>query len=148
MSVAMKSRLPTAGVIALSAVICLGLAPARAGDSNDLSDLLRREGIHWPGEGGKKVEVSLGIVVVEFARINLREESFEMAGYLDTSWTDPSLALKTDEKQVPSKAVPTRPGLGSGARVRERCGTGRGRARGGPLRHPRGTGDATRPLQP
>jgi len=36
---------------------------------------------------GKKVAVNLGIVVVEFARINLREESFDMAGYLDTSWT-------------------------------------------------------------
>jgi hypothetical protein len=56
--------------------------------------------VRWPGEGGKTVIVSLGIVVVEFARINLREESFDMAGYLDTSWTDPSLALKPAEKPV------------------------------------------------
>ena len=54
--------------------------------------------VRWPGEGGKKVEVKLGIVAVDFARINLREESFDMAGYLDTSWTDPSLALKPDER--------------------------------------------------
>src|SRR4051795_11358041 len=49
--------------------------------------------VHWPGEGGRRIEVRLGIYVVDFARINLREESFDMAGYLDTSWTDPSLAL-------------------------------------------------------
>lgn len=60
----------------------------------------RPQPVRWPGEGGKKVVVSLGIVVVEFARINLREESFDMAGYLDTSWTDPSLALRSDERPV------------------------------------------------
>src|SRR3954471_2348252 len=56
--------------------------------------------VRWPGEGGKKVEVKLGIVVVDFARINLREESFDMAGYLDTSWTDPSVALEAGSKPV------------------------------------------------
>ncbi len=56
--------------------------------------------VRWPGEGGKTVEVSLGIVVVDFARINLREESFDMAGYLDTSWTDPSLAIGPSQERV------------------------------------------------
>src|SRR4051794_32830276 len=56
--------------------------------------------VRWPGEGGKKVEVRLGIVVVAFARINLREESFDMAGSLDTSWTAPSVALGPDKKSV------------------------------------------------
>jgi hypothetical protein len=68
----------------------------------------RPKPVRWPGEGGKKVIVNLGIVVVEFARINLREESFDMAGYLDTSWTDPALALKSDEK--PDSVRRYRPG--------------------------------------
>ena len=65
---------------------------ALAQDSAD-----RPQSMRWPGEGGKKVEISLGIVLIDFARINNREESFDMAGYLDTSWTDPSLALKPGE---------------------------------------------------
>ena len=69
---------------------------AKGGNTQDRQN--RPQPVRWPGEGGKKVEISIGIVVVEFARINLREESFDMAGYLDTSWTDPSLALKPDEK--------------------------------------------------
>lgn len=50
--------------------------------------------VHWPGEGGRRIEVSLGLYLIDFARINLREESFDMAGYLDTAWTDPALAIK------------------------------------------------------
>ena len=50
--------------------------------------------VHWPGEGGKTVRVKLGMYLIDFARVNIREESFDVAGYLDTSWTDPSLALK------------------------------------------------------
>ena len=77
----------------------LGAGPARAevGDDLGLSPKLRREGIHWPGEGGKRIPVSIGLYVVDFARINLREESFDMAGYLDTSWVDPTLALGPGE---------------------------------------------------
>src|SRR4051812_2352339 len=70
--------------------------PGMAGtaDARDLPQALRREGIHWPGEGGRRIKVSIGLVLIDFARINLREESFDMAGYLDTSWTDPGLVLE------------------------------------------------------
>ncbi len=57
----------------------------------------RPQSIRWPGEGGQKVDISLGIVLIDFARINNREESFDLAGYLDTSWTDRSLALRPGE---------------------------------------------------
>jgi len=53
--------------------------------------------VRWPGEGGRRIDVALGLFLVDFARVNLREESFDLAGYLDTSWTDPSLALRTNE---------------------------------------------------
>jgi hypothetical protein len=62
----------------------------------------RPKGIRWPGEGGKTVDISVGIILIDFARINIREEAFDMAGYLDTSWTDPSLTLREGE---PSEGV-------------------------------------------
>jgi len=64
-----------------------------------MSEALRMEGIHWPGEGGRRIPVALGVYLIDFARINLREESFDMAGYLDVSWTDPTIALKPDERK-------------------------------------------------
>ena len=57
----------------------------------------RPKGMRWPGEGGKTVDISVGIILIDFARINIREEAFDMAGYLDTSWTDPSLTLREGE---------------------------------------------------
>lgn len=84
-------------------LVMAGLAagPARAGaaDGGTMSEQLRLEGIHWPGEGGARIRVSLGLYLIDFARINLREESFDMAGYLDTSWTDTTIALKPGEGQ-------------------------------------------------
>ncbi|WP_175516945.1 ligand-gated ion channel [Planctomicrobium piriforme] len=56
-----------------------------------------REGMRWPGEGGRRIPVSIGIEVIDFARVNLREESFAMAGYLDVTWVDPTLALQPNE---------------------------------------------------
>jgi hypothetical protein len=91
----MSSKVTTVVVVAL--VLIFADRPALAGDAKDLSEPLRQQGIHWPGEGGQRIKISLGIVLVDFARINLRDESFEMAGYLDTSWTDPGLALKPSE---------------------------------------------------
>jgi hypothetical protein len=74
------------------------LASLHLATSAAAQDLVERpKSIRWPGEGGKTVDISLGIVLVDFARINIREESFDMAGYLDTSWTDPSLALRRGE---------------------------------------------------
>nr|WP_303652663.1 hypothetical protein [Paludisphaera mucosa] len=78
-----------------------GLAPARVGAGPDgpIAGPLRLEGIHWPGEGGARIEISLGVYLIDFARINLREESFDMAAYLDTAWTDPTLVLKPEERR-------------------------------------------------
>jgi hypothetical protein len=81
-------------IAVLAFVLFPGFSQALAGDARELTEQLRQEGIHWPGEGGRRIKVSVGIVLIDFARINLREESFEMAGYLDTSWTDPGLVLK------------------------------------------------------
>ena len=75
-----------------------GLIPHASGaDHPELTPRLRLEGIHWPGEDGRRIRVSVGIYLVDFARINLREDSFDMAGYLDTTWVDPTLALKPGE---------------------------------------------------
>lgn len=82
-----------------AAVLCFAQARAIAADAGPMSETLRREGIRWPGEGGKRIAVSLGIYLIDFARINLREESFDMAGYLDTAWTDPTIALKPEERK-------------------------------------------------
>ncbi len=76
-----------------------GSSQPRAADVGGMSEPMRLEGIHWPGEGGKRIKVALGVYLVDFARINLREESFDMAGYLDVRWTDPSIALKADERK-------------------------------------------------
>ena len=85
------------GGLALVTLLGNGPISARGGEADPISPELKREGIHWPGEGGKRIRVSIGLYLVDFARINLREESFDMAGYLDTSWTDPDLALKPGE---------------------------------------------------
>ena len=81
---------------------------ALAGDARELSEPLRKDGIHWPGEGGQRIKVAIGVELIDFARINLREESFDLAGYLDTSWTDPALILKAEEAR--GKARRYRPG--------------------------------------
>jgi len=83
------------GVVFLAVGWASALGGAARGDVPP--EPLRREGIRWPGEGGRRIEVSVGLYLVSFARINLREESFDMAGYLDTAWTDPGLALGPGE---------------------------------------------------
>jgi len=84
---------------AVAAVVGLASAGAAADEAGPLPESLRREGIHWPGEGGNRIEVSIGLYLIDFARLNLREESFDMAGHLDTSWTDPTIALKPQERR-------------------------------------------------
>ena len=74
--------------------LALTLVPAAGADDRPAMPQLLKEGIRWPGEGERRIEVSLAIYLVDFARINLREESFDMAGYLDTAWVDPSLKLE------------------------------------------------------
>ena len=86
------------GSLAVFAWLLFRGTPSHAADTQPLTEPLRLEGIHWPGEGGRQIEVSIGIYLIDFARINLREESFDMAGYLDVSWTDPTLTLKPGER--------------------------------------------------
>ncbi len=83
--------------IALAILVGTGPIAANARGAGQGPPGQAREGIHWPGEGGKRIKVAIGLYLVDFARINLREESFDMAGYLDASWTDPDLALKPGE---------------------------------------------------
>jgi len=92
-------RLRAFRVLAASALaLAAGPTPPASGaDHPELTPQLRLEGIHWPGENGRQIRVAIGIYLVDFARINLREDSFDMAGYLDTTWVDPTLALKPGE---------------------------------------------------
>ncbi len=55
------------------------------------------EGIRWPGEGGHRIRVTVAITIIDFARISPQDEAFEMAGYLDLAWTDPTLARAPDQ---------------------------------------------------
>ena len=50
-------------------------------------------GLRWPGEDGKKIAVTVAITIIDFATIDPQQEAFVMAGYLDLSWVDPTLAL-------------------------------------------------------
>ena len=68
---------PVVAVVALFAVF--GSRPIAGGTAND-DRQVRPQPVRWPGEGGKKVAVKLGIVAVDFARINLREESCVFRG--------------------------------------------------------------------
>jgi hypothetical protein len=51
-----------------------------------------------PSEGGKPVEVAIGFYALDFARVTSRDESFDLAGYLELSWRDPRLALPAEER--------------------------------------------------
>jgi hypothetical protein len=45
-----------------------------------------------PENQGRTTPVALGITLIDFARINIREETFDIEGYLDATWVDPALA--------------------------------------------------------
>lgn len=47
-----------------------------------------------PPSGAGPVVVSVQFQVLDFARVNSRDESFDVTGYLELSWTDPQLALR------------------------------------------------------
>ena len=61
------------------------------------------EGVHWPGEEGRRIAVSVGITIIDFARINEQNETFEMAGYLELGWVDPTLALAKGRPDRPRR---------------------------------------------
>ncbi len=62
-----------------------------------------REGVRWPGEGGRRIAVAVGITIIDFPQISPQDEAFEMAGYLDLSWTDPTLASGEGRSQKPRR---------------------------------------------
>ena len=43
------------------------------------------------------IKIDVGFYLVDFARINAREETFDLQGYLTAHWTDPALARKPGE---------------------------------------------------
>ena len=63
-----------------------------AGDGDATPKPPIEEGLRWPGEGGQRISVAVAITIIDFARISPREEAFEMAGYLDLTLIDPTLA--------------------------------------------------------
>jgi hypothetical protein len=76
------------------AVVFLGAETNSNGDEGPPDKPSIEEGVRWPGEGGRRIAVTVGITIIDFARISPQDEAFEMAGYLDLAWTDPTLALR------------------------------------------------------
>lgn len=79
------------GVLAVFVLALASSSPTRGDEARPRPPLT--EGIRWPGEGGKKIDVTVAITIIDFASIKPSEEAFEMAGYLDLGWTDPSLVF-------------------------------------------------------
>ncbi|MFO0958204.1 MAG: hypothetical protein U0800_12385 [Isosphaeraceae bacterium] len=50
-----------------------------------------------PTKEGKPVEVRVGFLVLDFSKVDSREESFGLTGYLALTWNDPRLALPPGE---------------------------------------------------
>jgi Neurotransmitter-gated ion-channel ligand binding domain len=55
--------------------------------------------------GQRPLEVSLALTIIDFARINIREESFDLHGYLEVTWQDDRLK----QAQPASKSVAANP---------------------------------------
>lgn len=66
------------------ALLAAQAPPAPGGSPADLSP---------PRIDDAPVEVTLGFYALDFARVTAREESFDVTGYLEQRWRDPSLAL-------------------------------------------------------
>ena len=47
----------------------------------------------FPAHIARPIKVDIGFYLIDFARINGREETFDIQGYLTASWLDPQLAL-------------------------------------------------------
>jgi hypothetical protein len=82
---------PRAAVLAGMLALMTELAPG----ADDITTFTR---VRFPQDVTLPLEVSVGAVVVDFARINAREESFDMQGYLNLSWRVPSLAGKGNRR--------------------------------------------------
>jgi hypothetical protein len=49
-----------------------------------------------PPPGPRPIEVHLALTIIDFARVNNREETFDMRGYLEVMWQDPRLARRPE----------------------------------------------------
>jgi len=61
----------------------------------------------FPAHIPRPIKVDIGFYLIDFARINGREETFDLQGYLNASWVDPSLALKPGEHSQDERRFPT-----------------------------------------
>ncbi len=60
-----------------------------------------------PTINGAPVEVTVQFQVLDFARVNSRDESFDVTGYLELTWTDPRLAFKNHTAGQEFRSVQT-----------------------------------------
>lgn len=57
-----------------------------------------RANVAPPLRGDEPVDVQLGFLVLEFSRVDAREESFGLTAFLSMTWHDPRLALPESER--------------------------------------------------
>ena len=50
--------------------------------------------VPFPTQIARPIRVDIGFTLIDFARINGREATFDLQGYLNASWVDPTLARK------------------------------------------------------
>lgn len=62
----------------------------------------------FPDHIPRPIKIDIGFYLVDFARINGREETFDMQGYLTASWVDPALARKPGEPRGERRIPPDR----------------------------------------
>lgn len=82
-----------AGMLTMAGAAGPALARALAGD--EVTTFSR---VRFPADVKLPLEISVGAVLVDFARINAREETFDIQGYLNLSWRVPSLAGKGNRR--------------------------------------------------
>ncbi len=75
----------------MAALLALMPGPAPGAAADEVSAFTK---VRFPHDVRLPLEISVGVVLVDFARINAREESFDIQGYLSLSWRVPSLAGK------------------------------------------------------
>lgn len=87
------------GWVVIGAICWAGLGVGSSGNAkaDERPKPPVNEGIRWPGEGGRRIPVTVAITIIDFAGIDPQHELFEMAGYLDLAWTDPSLVLPKEQ---------------------------------------------------
>ncbi len=63
----------------------------------------------FPAHIPRPIVIDLGFYLIDFARVNGREESFDLQGYLTASWTDPAMARTpggpTGERRFPPETL-------------------------------------------